>query len=1002
VRVASLLLVCLAALALLAAWQLPGRLDWNRYRDTIEAVASSTLGRPVTIAGKITLSLLPETELTAAGVVIGAPESNAPGPTMQVQALRLRVALLPLLAGRVEARELALHGANLTIPWPLARGDLAGWPPEWLAAFSARVEDGQLRLGSVALTGVDATLATSDSGALTASGTAQLSGQPIHFTARLTAAGGDGAAGLDVALDGQGRLAGSGAGFAGQMAADGTMAGRLVAHGRDLSLLTAAPSVPFQAEAALKISGSRIGFDDLALDVGGTALGGSVELRLLASPRLDARLSAARFDLDAWQPVLFRLGRTGMPVGLDLSAEAAGLDGGVVHDLHVVLDLSEGQIALRDLTALLPGEATLGLSGQVQRTDPARPRFDGDARLAAPALRTTLNWLDGAGINLFPGLPADVLNSVTLSAHVAAEPGLLALSRIDAKVDGAKVGGELRLWPSFKAQDAKTPDAKTPASTKAAVPKPGAAKPSEGHPAIVATLTVDRLALDPWLSGRWPTMADLTGLLNGRDVDLRLHADAASLAGQDISGLSLDAASQSGQGDGQLVLRRLEATLSGVHLVASGTMGGSGRVNDGRLDARTDDATPLADLLPPSWSPTEAFWRGPAILSAQLAGPPEALGLQLRLEMADARLEAQPVFDLKNGRWAGPVTLRHPGAPQFLAALGLPGTEPWLGEGSLSVIAQLSATPGRLAADQLDLIAGPTRFSASLNLDTSQAVPRLGGRINADVLTLPRLLPTDQTPLPFAWLHGWQGSLAVTARQVLIGLEPTATQAAGVVSLSDTGALRIDPFTARLGDGPLSMTLALNSAAEPPTLALNATLSGAAIDGALTGLPLDLLSGRADAALNLAATGHSPAAMLATLSGTASAHVGDGALTGFDLFRARLAARRAERNTAPAAEAALRDALAGGSTGFDRLDLAAAVSNGVLSLHDSGLQGSTGTVDLAGSIGLGAGTLDLHADLHPALTDPPEIGLRLTGSLGAPERAPELAGFLRWVGAHPP
>ncbi len=1006
-RVASLLLVCLVALALLAAWLLPGRLDWNRYRDTIEAVASSTLGRPVTIAGKITLSLLPEPELTAAGVVIGVPRSDtpgsdtpgsdAPGPAMQVQALRLRVALLPLLAGRIEARELALHGAALAIPWPLAPGDLAGWPPEWLAAFSARIEASQMRLGSVALTGIDAALATSDSGALTASGTAQLAGQPIRFTARLTAAGADGAAGLDVALDGQGRLAGTGVGFVGQMAADGTMIGQVMARGRDLSLLTAAPSVPFQAEAAMRVSGGRIGFDDLALNVGGIALGGSADLRLLPTPRLDARLSAARLDLDAWQPVLFRLGPTGMPVGLDLSAGAAGLGGGVVRDLHAVLDLSEGQIALRELTALLPGEAALHLSGQVQRTDPARPRFDGTAHLAASSLRMTLNWLDGAGLSLFPGLPADVLNTVTMSAHVAAEPGLLALDRIDAKVDGATVGGELRLWPGSKTQDAKAPD------TKAGATKPGAGKPNEGHPAIVAALTVDRLALDPWLAGQWPTLARL---FNGQDLDLRLHADAASLAGQDISGLSLDAASQSGQGasqgDGQLVLRGLEATLRGVHLVASGTVGGSGRVSEGRLDASTDDATPLADLLPQSWGPTEVFWRGPASLSAQFAGPPEALGLHLRLEMADARLEAWPVFDLKNGRWAGPLTLRHPGAPRFLAALGLPGTEQWMGEGSLSVIAQLSGTPGRLAADQLDLIAGPTRLSASLNLDTSLDVPRLGGRITADVLTLPRPLPTDQTPLAFASLHGWQGSLAVTARQILVGLLPAATQAAGVVSLSEAGALRVDPFTARLGDGVLSMTLALNGTAEPPSLALDATLSGATIDGALTGLPLDLLSGRADATLGLTATGHSPAAMLATLSGAASAHVGDGALTGFDLFRARLAAQRAERKTAPTAEAALRDALAGGSTGFERLELVGSVSNGVLSLHDSGLQGSTGTVDLAGSVGLGAATLDLHAALHPALANPPEIGLRLTGPLAAPHRAPELAGFLRWVGARGP
>ena len=86
-RIFRLLLAALAALialALLAAWQIPGRLDWNRYRGTIEALASVTLGRPVTIAGPITLSLLPETEITAADVVVAG---DAPGEQPGASAL---------------------------------------------------------------------------------------------------------------------------------------------------------------------------------------------------------------------------------------------------------------------------------------------------------------------------------------------------------------------------------------------------------------------------------------------------------------------------------------------------------------------------------------------------------------------------------------------------------------------------------------------------------------------------------------------------------------------------------------------------------------------------------------------------------------------------------------------------------------------------------------------------------------------------------------------------
>ena len=45
VRILLVGLAALVALALVAAWQVPGRLDWNRYRATIESLASVTLRR---------------------------------------------------------------------------------------------------------------------------------------------------------------------------------------------------------------------------------------------------------------------------------------------------------------------------------------------------------------------------------------------------------------------------------------------------------------------------------------------------------------------------------------------------------------------------------------------------------------------------------------------------------------------------------------------------------------------------------------------------------------------------------------------------------------------------------------------------------------------------------------------------------------------------------------------------------------------------------------------
>ena len=1118
VRLLSIVIAGLLGLALLAAWQVPGRLDWNRYRETIEALASARLGRPVTIAGPITLSLLPETELTAADVVVaagtspgaslGASGDGPAGPALTVKALRLRVAPLPLLSGRVDARELALSGADLTVEWPLRRGELAGWPPYWLSAFSARIEKSRLRIGGLTLDNIDATLETTDTGGLVAVGIGRVGGaggQPIRLTARMTATGIDGAAGLNLAVEATDRSPGASApgttggfagglvaGFAGQLAGDGGLAGRIDLSGSDLSQLVAAPagsvpggSVPggslpgggFKAGAAVKAAGDLASFDDLTIDVDGpngpSALRGAATLRLAPDLRLEAKLSAARLELDPFLSLLARMGGPGLTIGLQLQAEAVAFGGGLMRELSAALEVTPAQITLHEVAVRLPGEADLRLAGVVQRGDPNRPRFEGDVRLAAPRLREMLRWLDGAGLRLLPDLPEAVLTSTDFRAHAVVEPGLLALDRIDGQLDGTAVTGELRLWPRVA----------KPAGVPAGVGGNGAAGASGNRPAIVASLELGNLQLDPWLPDLWPNFGD--GVL-GFDVDLRLRAPSARLRGEEITALSLDAAVHSsvqgasapiasgpiasgpiasgqlpqapvalaqgagvqggGQGGapplaslGRVTLRQLEATLRGVRLVASGTVGEGGRLTEGKLQASTDDASALAGLLAPEWRPAAGFWRGPAALSAQLAGPAEALGLKLALDMANARLEAQPVIDLRSGKWAGPVTLRHPGAPRLLGLLGLPRAEAWLGEGSLSVIAQLSGgqlsggqllggqasagegsgsgalgsgalgSGGRFSAELRDVTAGLLRLSASLALDASGEVPLLTGRIQADTLALPEPAWRDATPLPFALLRGWRASVPITARQVLVEREPRLMQAAGMISLGD-GVLRLDPFGAVLAGGALGFTLVANAAMDPPVLAVSATLADATLDvppdaaaeapsGAREpgGLPLDLLAGRANLGLELSADGHSPAAMLATLSGGITLNVERGALSGFDLARVMRTVASADPRTRPATETALREAMVEGVTNFDRLEIRAEARSGTLVLQEGALTGSAGTAEFSGSVGLGARVLDLRVALRPAIEAPPEIAVRLTGPWAKPRRSPELAGFLRWL-----
>jgi hypothetical protein len=518
-RAALIAVGAVAAMVLLAIWQVPQWLDWARYRATIEALASATLGQPVTISGPIALTLLPQPVLTASQVDVGG--TGAVDFSIHVEALRLRVALWPLIGGSVDARELVLRGPDLHIPWPAERGMLRPRTPLWLAAFAARIEDGRLTVGQLRFTGIDGTLATQDTGALLASGSARFGGHDWHFTSRLTAAGADGAAGLNLTLDGEGRANGLGASFSGQLAQDGTLAGTIAIRGPNLAVLLPAPTVPFRADGNLAVRSGLATVDDLALEIGGSPASGSVTLHVAPTQRLDVSVAASRLDLDAWLPVLLRTPATiaglDVPIGLAVSAESAPLGGGTLEHARATFDLSNHGLIVREATVLLPGNASLRLSGRIERAGPSSPRFEGDARLDAPVLRTTLRWLDEALPGALPprllvALPDGVAQRAILSAHVIAGSGEITSHPLSGTLDDLSVSGSVAL------------------------------KHGE-PPALAIDLALDHAALDPWL----PVLfSDLARPASGLDAELRLNIRQAAVAGTTLDGLAVDMAVEAG------------------------------------------------------------------------------------------------------------------------------------------------------------------------------------------------------------------------------------------------------------------------------------------------------------------------------------------------------------------------------------------------------------------------------------------------------------------------
>jgi len=968
--------VTLAGLVVLVAvlWAVPSLLDWNRYRDSIESLATSGIGRPVRIGGAISLHLLPQPILTASGIAV---DDTGDGVVLTAKELRLRVGLGPLLAGKVDARDLTLRGADLRLPWPPAPGALAQRPPAWLTGLQARVEDSRIQVGGLAVTGIDAGLATDpETGMLAATGVGQAGGRSWRFTARLTRPGRDNAAGLDVSLDGQGPLRDTGGTFSGQLAGDGALTGRVAGRGPDLSQLLPGPAVPWRGDGRLNAAAGLAVADELALEIGGSPARGAVALRVQPEARLDLALAAGRLDLDAWLPVLLRGTETTMPTGIDLSAEAATLAGGTLRRLRGAFDLDPDGVTVRDAAALLPGDAQLTLSGRL----PRRPRaegaarlvlFEGTGRLAAPDLRRTLRWLEPV---LPPGLDRlapDVLRSADLSAKLSIGPGQASLAELQGALDGSQLTGGLgiKLGPRLS---------------------------------VGAGLSFDRLTLDPWLPDlstlATPAgMADAIAGAEALDADVHLQVRSATWRGLAIGQVTLDAQTEATR----LTLRRLEADPVGMRLTASATVGEGGRLTEGRVELAAPDLTPLRAVLPPETSGLPLL-RGPGSALLQLAGPPDALAAKLSVEASDLRIEAQPLLNLLTRRWVGPLTLRHPGAPRLLEQVGLGSTASWLGDGSLSLRALVTAAEGRAVLDHFDLVAGTLRANGQLTFETPEEQGRhvgVTGQVAAETLPLPLPYLRSPDPLPIAALMGWHAAVRLDATEVLLAQTPALQDFSADLTLRD-GVLTIPRLAARLAGGTVSGAATLVASSEPPRLSVQLGVADAALSGAALDTAVDLTAGLADAKLDLTAAGYSPAALLATLSGSAAISVRDGVVAGFDIPAARAALADPDRREIPA-EAA--QALTTGMSAFSRLDFPLQVQRGVLS-GEGTLASPAGHARLSGSIDLLGAAADLRVAIWPDVTPEPsgpELGLRIAGPAAALLRTPELAGLTLWLAERP-
>jgi uncharacterized protein involved in outer membrane biogenesis len=916
-----------------AIFVLPGLVASGAHRATIEALASSLTGRSVHINGKLSLALLPSPQLIAGNITITGPGRE----TITAKSLTLDIALNTLLHGRLTASSLTLQSPVIALPWPLPGGAAAVAPPPWLAALHAQIENGQISLGGVQFTHVDADVFTGADGAVTISGTSTLRGQPLTLTVSLGAVAATGAAPLTI----DGQTTSASLHLSGSFSAASTVAGTVALNTGPITGFGPGFTQPIAATGNLSADSGAIALSGINAVQGGGTLTGSAALNIAAA-RLTLDLASSNIFLPTALPENPIPALPGLAVHLSLDAANPSLAGVPLAHLHLIADAAAGGLAITTADAALPGDGTVSASGAVS---PAG-NLQGKIAFASDHLASAF----GGAASMLPA----GWQRASLAAAFAGTGTHLTLSAITGGFGPAAVSGTLVLDRNNTALN------------------------------IAGSLHFDQLDL--------AALATALQAVPPRAItgDFEITAGQASYRGVKLTRLLADAALNNG-----LVVRRLTASLYGGLTASSFLLGADGQIAAARALLSLPSAAPLAALapagfaglgLPAGFALPAGLATAPLSALALAANGPPGLLTSAVINLGDIGVTASPTLDLAHGTAAGPLTLRYPNAIGLFKLLGQNAGLAWPGAGSVSLRADLAVSPAGIGLPDFVLTMGDLTASGTL---TTTPEHGLNADIAADTLALPPF-PADVSPL-WKVLAQQTGKISISANQVLLAGASVFGPAAAQIQLQP-GAATFNLRHAALGNGNLAGTLtAALPAGAAPALTAKFTLTKAdlaAIDLPVN-LPLTLPTGIADATASLTAAGFTPQAWAATLAGGVALSASNGSLTGFNLpgLAAALTSGGAD---------ALTNACLTGASPFDSVHLSGNFSHGIFAIASANLSSPAGAATASGTIDIPDQAIALKLNFTPKVTSPPGLGLAMIGNWAAPKKIPSIKSGLLW------
>jgi uncharacterized protein involved in outer membrane biogenesis len=603
IAVGALLVLAVAAILIV-----PSFIDWNGYKAQIESEARKQTGRNLSIDGDISLALLPAPKLSVKGVRFANAEGGSAPDMATLESLDVRVALLPLLSGKIQVTSLTLvkptilleklpdgHGnweiapAGETAPSEGAHEGIGSGGGLALSFDSVRIENGTFIYRDPAagseqkLDALDSEIHIGSlSGPFDATGSAAYQGIKARFEANAgaLAAGQPSTVRLKLALGNpESTLEFSGVASTGGEAGP-HLAGKLTAGGGDLSALMNAlspgggsnPLMKQKFSLATDIDAGPEGGsaknlilalgDQQATGEAAVALGEIIKAKLTMSlPRLDldkllaatppppaGDQSQAQAPVPQTRPPSFSLPQN-ILADIDLGIEAISYNNGVVNKVRLVAQVANGEVSVTRFNASLPGGSDVALAGKLAAVE-GLPSFAGTLELHSDNLRSLLEWLKVA----MPAMPPDRLRKLSLASRVTATPSQLQIAEMDLRFDSSRVaGGVVVALPNA---ERKVPGlgiglAIDQINLDAYLPAAGAAdttQPATAQPSTTQPATTGTAqtadATKPKPSGGLPL--DALKPLAGLNANVELKVGSLTMNDQTAKGVHLDATLQGG------------------------------------------------------------------------------------------------------------------------------------------------------------------------------------------------------------------------------------------------------------------------------------------------------------------------------------------------------------------------------------------------------------------------------------------------------------------------